>query len=82
MTELIWDLTPDGGDHPVLIEMQHSVDANEAIERHPERYTRAAPEGSVEYEIEQRRVARNAELAEIAASENEALNKINAERQA
>lgn len=77
----IWDLTPEGGGRPVLMEM-HSVDASEAIARNPERYTRFAPEGTVEHELDQRRVARNEELRKIAASENEALGKIAADRRA
>lgn len=79
MKEKIWDLKPAGDGAPVLVPM-HGVDANEAISRHPERYTRIAPEGTVEHDIEQKRVAKERALAELKREENEELSKVAREK--
>ena len=75
MKENIWDLKPFGGGRPVLVSM-HGVDANESIERDPERYTRVAPEGTVEYDLEQKRVAKADAVAKLKREENEALSEV------
>lgn len=48
MHEKIWDLTPDGGGPPVQVIVGNP---NEAIAAHPERYTRKAPDGTVQAAI-------------------------------
>src|ERR1700744_4547168 len=79
MKMTIWDLKPEGGSKPVLIE-KDAVDAREAIARDPERYTDVAPEGTVEHEQAEQKRARDAALADVRREENEALSKLHAER--
>lgn len=81
MKQKIWDLKPDGGGAPVLIEM-YSVDAAAAVENHPQRYSREAPEGTVEHEIAAKKRDRDAKLAEVRKQEIEEQAKVNADRRA
>jgi chemosensory pili system protein ChpA (sensor histidine kinase/response regulator) len=81
MMRHVWDLLPEGGGRPIKMQL-HATDVSEAIERHPERYSLFAPEGTVEHEIEQRKQARATEIAKIAQAEQEALAKIATDKQA
>lgn len=58
----IWDLTPEGGGPPVEVIVGNP---NEAIAAHPERYTRKAPDGTVQAAIAKRDRDRAAMLAKI-----------------
>ncbi len=58
----IWDLTPEGAGPPVEVIVGNP---NEAIANHPERYTRKAPDGTVQAAIAKRDRERSAAMAKI-----------------
>lgn len=70
MHEKIWDLTPDGGGPPVQVVVGNP---NEAIAAHPERYTRKAPDGTVQAAIADADAEKGAARAAIEQKKREKL---------
>ena len=77
--EKIWDLKPEGGGDPILVDMH---DASEAIARDPVRYSRKPPEGSVAHGIAQKKRDYDAKMAEILLKEQAEMDKVNEEAKA
>lgn len=75
----IWDLTPDGGGPPMQVVVGNP---NEAISRHPDRYSRTPPDGTAQAELAKRRDEERLHVAEIEKEKRERLEAIAKERQA
>lgn len=79
MSEKIWDLTPEGGGEPCQVDIGNP---SEAIAAHPERYTRKAPDGTVQAAIAKRDAERAAKVAAIEAEKNAKFSEIAKAKQA